>query len=265
MARKRTDSTAALRTTIALRLYLSAQTPQNGTRGSPKKSAAAESRPTVVATSASGTPRSRTRRGRKLTKCPKPTVSMKPAVAKTRASRGAAPAPRGRRVLVEAVKTPAAALLVGRPDASIGRPADVVDGHLLPRGEMRDVVEETPVGATGLRLGDRLEPRGVVEPLPDGREPRPHGCFVGPEVALGLAPTARLAQLLDRGAPDVHAGQIAHALSEPGCRDRPWRPRAACPAPRCAGRRPRRPPRGPCAGGPIPARGAPPRSCRRAR
>ena len=67
MARKRTASTAALRTTIALRLYLSAQTPQNGTRGSPKKSAAAESRPTVVATSASGTPRSRTRRGRKLT------------------------------------------------------------------------------------------------------------------------------------------------------------------------------------------------------
>jgi hypothetical protein len=55
-AAKTTASTSALRTMTALRLYLSAQTPHNGTRGIPTTKISEENKPTKASRSASGTP-----------------------------------------------------------------------------------------------------------------------------------------------------------------------------------------------------------------
>ena len=54
-----TASTSALRTMTALRLYLSAQTPQSGTSGMPTTKISALNRPTNASRSASATPISR--------------------------------------------------------------------------------------------------------------------------------------------------------------------------------------------------------------
>ena len=73
---KTTASTTALRTMTARRLYLSAQTPQNGTRTIPKTKMRLVKSPVNVGICAAGRPTSWRRRGRKAKTWAMPRASI---------------------------------------------------------------------------------------------------------------------------------------------------------------------------------------------
>ena len=107
--------------------------------------------------------------------------------------------------------------------------------------------------------------RGTDEPrrLARGRRQREHAA--GPE-RLVVRMREDREQAPRPGSGLTHGWCLAHVgrvVTRPRQDREPWPP-AARRAPRCAGTPPRRPPREPSAGAPIPARGGPPRWFRRA-
>jgi len=88
--------------------------------------------------------------------------------------------------LVERVEVSAAVVALGRPRAAGEHARDVLARQLVPVDNVRDVVQERPVGTARVRRRrPRETPRGVVEAGPDRDEPVVDRGLVGPVVAIG--------------------------------------------------------------------------------
>ena len=177
--------------------------------------------------------------------------------------RRATAAPLGTLCLVERVEVADAGLR--RPRFSVERADDIVEPEDLPGRDVGDVIDGRPVGSAGGRGRHGGLPLVGTQAVEERRKSPPEDGLVGEEVTLGGRPAGGRVQLLEGRRPQVKLRETVATLASglPG-RCRPSPPRADGPAPRCADRRPRPPPRAPSASVPTPARGGPPRRCHRA-